>query len=185
MSALNVKLILKGVRAFPQNDLMGDEFAHLISRITLSWGRIEGLLYLLLEAIDRKRADHWLALLFAKRLSLGVRKKLVKEAIRKAVEVSYPEYIDRLDGEFDRLQKIQDRRNLIAHGLWLSGTSDREFVIQPLHLKDGVSLLEGAVKVDLEWFVSLIRDIEFLDQGLSSLIAEMLAHQQLKKWGCR
>jgi hypothetical protein len=33
-------------------DLMGDEMAHMLSRITMNWGKLEQALYLSMKAID-------------------------------------------------------------------------------------------------------------------------------------
>jgi hypothetical protein len=166
-----------------KRDLWGDEFAHKISRITLEWGGIEFLLFWILKAIDFKNASRWEQLLFKPR-SFQARKEIVLKQVSSAVRVSYPEYVDRLVAQLDLLQTIQQRRNLLAHGLWLKGSSDRTFSIQPLNL-DNTKSVEDRVEVDMSYLVALVEDIERLKQGLASLVSEMLAHQQLKKWGRR
>jgi len=71
---------------------------------------------------------------------------------------------------------------LLAHGLWLTGRDDRSFRIQPLNFNDVIKAVEDAIEIDMDYLVPLIKDIEALKNGLSSLAAEMSVHQQLKKW---
>lgn len=175
---------LKSRVLFFQRDLWGNEFAHLISTITVRWGSIEHLLYLILKAIDAKRSNYWADRLF-RSPALAEQKRRVRMEVKTAVETSYPEYMVHLDVQLDRLQSIQDRRNPIAHGLWLEGSSDRSFKIQPLRIDRTTNNIEQPIEIDLDHLTKLITDMEFLDQGLASLCAEMLAHQQLRKWGRR
>jgi hypothetical protein len=172
-----------GVKSF-HRDLYGDEFAHCVARIMLGWGGTEYRLFKLLEAIDTSQASTWAGKLFKPR-SLAQRKDIVRAQIALAVKKSYPKFVDNLEDQLTKLQSVQFRRNIIAHGLWLPGASDTDFLVQPLNLQNGSAMLEQAVKVDLTYLGDMIQDIEFLEQGLSSLGAEMLAHQSLKKRGLR
>lgn len=183
MANIDIRAIVgKQVTEF-QRDLWGDEFAHKISRITLEWGGIEVLLFWILKAIDFKNASRWEQLLFKSR-SFQARKDIVLEQVSAAVRVSYPQFVDHLMARLDLLQTIQYRRNLLAHGLWLKGSTDRTFSIQPLNLNNTKSV-EDPIEIDMNYLVTLVEDIERLKNGLSSLVSEMLAHQQLKKWGRR
>jgi len=181
MTSLNFELLSTQVTSFRRGDLWGDEFAHCISRVTLEWGGIEYLLFCVLQAIDYKRATDWAEMLFAPR-SIQARKKIVREEVSASVGTSYQQYIDLLVGRLDLLQTIQNRRNLLAHGLWLTGRDDRSFRIQPLNFNDVIKAVEDAIEIDMDYLVALIKDIEALKNGLSSLAAEMSVHQQLKKW---
>jgi hypothetical protein len=181
--ALDPLLKFKNLKSF-KRDLWGDEFAHCIARITLGWGNIEYRLFWLVQAIDMKRAADWAALLFAPRM-LAPRKAIVRKQIATATKSSYPKFVDYLEDQFTKLQSIQDRRNLIAHGFWFEGSSEQVFKVQPLNLKKGTKALEDAVDVDIHFLSDLIQDMEFLEQGLASLSSEMMAHQYLKERGLR
>ncbi|MCP3399195.1 hypothetical protein [Bradyrhizobium sp. CCGB20] len=183
MADIDVHQVVKNQITEFKRDLWGDEFAHKISKITLEWGGIEFLLFWILRSIDFKSASRWEQLLFKPR-AFQARKDIVFEQVSSAVRISYPQYVDRLMTQFDLLQTIQHRRNLLAHGLWLKGSSDRTFSIQPLSL-DNAKSVETPVEIDMGYLVALVEDIERLKIGLSSLVSEMLAHQQLKKWGRR
>ena len=39
------------------SDRMGDEMAHILSKITINWGKLEQALYLSIKSIDAKKAD--------------------------------------------------------------------------------------------------------------------------------
>lgn len=164
-----------------KRDLWGDEFAHCLAKITMGWGNIEYRMFLLLQAIDFKNAAKWAALLFAPRI-LAQRKKIVRQQIEAAVRISYPNFLAMLDDELSRLQSVQGRRNILAHGFWLESKSDQKFNVQPLNLKNGTKILDDAVEVDHGYLATLIQDIDRVVNGLASLGSEMLAHQQLKKW---
>lgn len=183
MADIDIHQVIKNQVTEFKRDQWGDEFSHLISRITLEWGGIEFLLFWILRSIDFKNASRWEQLLFKPR-AFQARKKIVLEQVTSAVRISYPQYVDRLVGQLDLLQTIQHRRNLLAHGLWLKGSSDRTFSIQPLSL-DNTRSVENPVEIDMSYLATLVEDIERLKIGLSSLVSEMLAHQQLKKWGRR
>jgi hypothetical protein len=181
--ALDPLLKFKNLKSF-KRDLRGDEFAHCIARITIGWGNIEYRLFWLLQAIDMTRAAEWAALLFEPRM-LAARKEVVRKQIATVTKSSYPKFVDYLEHQFAKLQSIQDRRNLIAHGFWFDGASDRLFKVQPLNIKKGTKALEEAVEVDIHFLSDLIQDMEFLEQGLASLSSEIMAHQFLKERGLR
>jgi len=182
--ALDPLLRFKNLKSF-KRDLWGDEFAHCVARITLGWGNIEYRLFWLLQAIEMKRAADWAALLFSPRTPLNSRKKIVRDKIIIAAQISYPKFVVNFDDQLTKLQSIQVRGNLIAHGLWLVGESDQVFKVQPLNLKKGTSTLEDAIEVDHKYLSQVIEDMEALEQGLASLSSEMMAHQYLKGRGLR
>lgn len=181
--ALEPFLTLRDLKSF-NRDLWGDEFAHCAARVTVGWGNVEYRLFLLLQAIDSKKVSKWVELLFKPR-AIEPKKKIIRAEIAAAVKTSYPRFISLLENQLTKLQSIQSRRNLISHGLWLAGTSDQSFMVQPLSLERGTLKLEQAVEVNLEYLSGLIQDMDFLEQGLSSLGAEMLAHQFLNERGLR
>jgi hypothetical protein len=181
--ALDPLFTFKNLKSF-KRDLWGDEFAHCIARITIGWGNIEYRLFWLLYAIDMKRAADWAALLFVPPM-LEPRKQIVRKQIAAVTKSSYPKFVDYLEDQFTKLQAIQKRRNLLAHGFWFEGSSDQVFKVQPLNIKKGTKALEEAVEVGIHFLSDLIQDMDFLEQGLASLSSEMMSHQQLKKWGKR
>ena len=169
---------------FDRGDLLECEMAHALATMTMNWGRIETYIFAIVVSIDFNRKD-W-ATDFFKVAALDARKKAAERAIRKALEKSYPEFITILNGVFDRLQVIQNRRNLLAHGVWSRGTSPSKFIVRPLRLQSNTSgFLEEPIEVDRAYVGNIVNDMHLLSQTLASLGSEMMAHQQLKKWGKR
>jgi hypothetical protein len=93
-------------------------------------------------------------------------------------------FVTRLNEAFEKLDNVQKRRNPLAHGIWSRRSSPGSFVLAPLRLQSKDSaILEEPIEVDLSYLCDLLNDMQFLSQSFSSLGAEMMAHQQLKKWG--
>jgi hypothetical protein len=169
---------------FDRNDLVEREMAHMLATITINWGRIESYIFAIVVSIDFSRKD-W-ATDFFKAPALSERKVAAEKAIRRALEKSYPDFVTMLNDAFEELDSIQKRRNPLAHGIWSRGSSPGSFVVTPLKLQSkGSALLEQPIEVNLNVLADLLNDMQRLSQRLSSLGAEMMAHQQLKKMGKR
>jgi hypothetical protein len=166
---------------FDRNDHIEREMAHILATITINWGRIEAYIFAIVVSIDFERKD-W-ATDFFKAPAIDRRKEAAEKAIRLALEKSYPEFVTMLRDAFDRLDRVQKRRNPLAHGIWSRGSVPGSFVVAPLRLQSkGSVLLEEPIEVNLSFLADLLNDMQFLSQRFSSLGAEMMAHQQLKKW---
>jgi hypothetical protein len=168
---------------FDRDDLIEREMSHMLATITINWGRIESYIFAIVVSIDFSRKD-WAADFF-RAPALDRRKEAAEKAIRRALEKSYPDFVTTLNEAFEKLDTVQKRRNPLAHGIW-SRRSPGSFVVVPLRLQSKDSaLLEEPIEVGLSYLCDLLNDMQFLSQRFSSLGAEMMAHQQLKKWGKR
>jgi hypothetical protein len=165
------------------NKIVEDDVAHLLASITIVWGRIESLLYAIGWAIDRKKAATWTAILF-KVNALEARKLAAQNAIIAEMEVKRPQYVQQLTGALRTLDLLQKQRNLLVHGLWVHTDTANKFVVYPLRLESkGGDILAKGEAVDLTSLSKLADDMRGLANSLAMMTADMMAYQQLKKWG--
>lgn len=165
-------------------DLMGDEMAHLLSRITMNWGKLEQALYLSMKSIDAGKADGWREAFFSVSV-LAARKEKARKSINAIVAESYPKLLAFFEETLDGLQDVQHRRNALSHGLWLPIETANNYPVQPLRYDKDNTLFDPIIIVDFKFLSDLIEDMTKFSQRIYSIGAELLAHQQLKKWGKR
>ena len=89
-----------------------DEMAHLLSRITMNWGKLEQALYLSMRSIDAGQADAWREAFFSVPV-LAARKEKARKSIDAIVATSYPKLLTFFDETLDELQDVQRRRNAV------------------------------------------------------------------------
>jgi len=159
-------------------DLVGDEMAHLLSRITMNWGKVEHALYLSMKSIDRKRAYSWRAAFFSS-TTLAKRKDQARKSLREAVGRSYPKLLDAFDDALNDLQDVQHRRNALSHGLWLPIQRAGEYPVQPLRYDKTKALFDPILIVDIAFLGDLLDNMTTLTNRIYSIGSELLAHQQL------
>ncbi|MGM4962844.1 hypothetical protein AB7714_05020 [Tardiphaga sp. 1201_B9_N1_1] len=168
-------------QAFPR-DLMGSEMAHVLSKITMNWGRVEHALYMSMRKIDPKQAPTWTALFFARPM-LEDQKKKVRSALASVVGSSSSDLLKHLDHAFNDLKSLQDRRNPLCHGLWLTTTTQNTFEVQPLRYDNGSATFEPSLMVNLPFLCQVFEDMERFINLMYSICAGSMARQQLNKWG--
>ena len=158
------------------------EFAHCISTVMLNWSRLELLLFTIVLSIDRKQSAKWTRLFF-KTNAIEARLDAAKAAILAEMQTKRPTFVQHLADAFGRLASIKARRNTLVHGVWSRGETQDTFIVHPLRLesKSGDVLCDGE-SVDLNDFVVLLDDMQYLENLLASLVSEMAAYQMLKKW---
>jgi hypothetical protein len=166
------------------SDLMGIEMAHLLSQITMNWGKLEQALYLSMKSIDVGQADGWRETFFSER-ALAAQKKKARKNINAIVAVSHPKLLAFFEETLDGLQNVQHRRNALCHGLWLPIETANQYPVQPLRYDKENMMFDPIVIVDLKFLDDLLNDMNKFTQRIYSVGAELLAHQQLKKWGKR
>lgn len=161
-------------------DLAGDEMAHLLSKITMNWAKLEQALYLSMRSIDAGKADGWREAFFSQP-NLTVQKGKARKSIRAIVATSYPELLTFFEETLDLLQDVQRRRNAISHGLWLPIEKANHYPVQPLRYDKANTVFEPIIMVDLAFLNDLLEDMTKFSHRIYSVGAELLAHQQLKK----
>ncbi len=149
-------------------DLVGDEMAHLLSRITMNWGKVEQALYLSMKSIDRKRADSWRAAFFSSP-TLAERKDQARKSLREAIGRSYPKLLDAFDAALNELQDVQHRRNALSHGLWLPIQKAGEYPVQPLRYDKTKALFEPILIVDIAFLGNLLDNMTTLTNRIYSI----------------
>ena len=166
------------------SDRIGDEMAHILSKITINWGKLEQALYLSMKSIDAKKADQWREEFFSTP-ALAQKRAKARKNMQAIVATSYPELLRLFEGAIDDLQHIQNRRNILSHGIWLPIETANKYPIQPLRCDSAKMIFDPIVVVDINYLNDLLDDmIEFINR-IYSMGSELLAHQQLKKWGKR
>jgi hypothetical protein len=167
-----------------QRDLIGDEMAHQLARVTINWGRVEQAMYFSARSIDKKEAAEWVADFFSKPM-LPVQKSKARASLNAAVEKSYPALINEWDAILTDLKDIQTRRNLLSHGLWIAHGKEGRFMVHPLRYDTAKSAFETPVDVDHIYIGNVLQDMDETVQRFAWIAAEFMAHQQLKKWDQR
>src|SRR5258708_22216836 len=74
------------------SDLIGNDMAHLLSRITMNWRKLEQALYLSMKSIDAGQADIWRKAFFSAQ-ALAAQKKKARKNISAIIATSYPELL--------------------------------------------------------------------------------------------
>jgi hypothetical protein len=166
------------------SDRMGDEMAHILSKITINWGKLEQALYLSIKSIDAKEADQWREEFFSTP-ALAQKRARARKNLQAIVATSYPKLLELFRGALDDLQHIQNRRNILSHGIWLPVETVNEYPVQPLRYDNAKMTFDPIVVVDINYLNELLDDMmEFINR-IYSIGSELLAHQQLKKRGKR
>lgn len=165
-------------------DPLGDEMARYLSRITINWGKLEQTLYLSLKSIDGERAAEWRDTFFSSP-ALAERRKQARKSMISAVESSYPKLLEFFEEALDDLQDIQHRRNALSHGLWLPVEKIGEYPVQPLRYDKKMESFGPILIVDLKFLEVLLEDMTRFTHRVFAIGSELLAHEQLKKWGMR
>lgn len=165
-------------------DLMGDEMAHILSKITINWGKLEQALYLSMKSIDAKKADQWRWEFFSTP-ALAQKRAKARRNMQSIVATSYPKLLGLLEGALDDLQHIQNRRNILSHGVWLPIEAANKYPVQPLRCDDAKMIFDPIVVVDINYLNDLLDDMMKFINRIYSIGSELLAHQQLKKLGKR
>lgn len=157
-------------------DLVGDEMAHDLSKITMNWAKLEQALYLSMKSIDARRADSWREAFFSQP-NLSVQKEKARKSIRAILASSYPELQTFFEETLDLLQDVQRRRNAVSHGLWLPIEEANRYPVQPLRYNKAKAIFEPVIIVDLEFLNSLLDDMSKISQRIYWVGTELLAHQ--------
>ena len=165
-------------------DLMGDEMAHILSKITINWGKLEQALYLSMKSIDAKKADQWRWEFFSTP-ALAQKRAKARRNMQSIVATSYPKLLGLFEGALDDLQHIQNRRNILSHGVWLPIEAANKYPVQPLRCDDAKMIFDPIVVVDINYLNDLLDDMMKFINRIYSIGSELLAHQQLKKLGKR
>lgn len=162
-------------------DLVGDEMAHVLSQITINWGKLEQALYLSLKSIDAKKADQWRQEFFWTPVLADKRAKS-RKSMQSIFATSHPKLLQSFEAALDDLQDIQNRRNALTHGIWLPIERPNEYPVQPLRYDRAKMIFDPIVVVDLNYLSGLLTDMKKFINRICSIGANLMAHQQLKKW---
>lgn len=163
-------------------DLVGNEMAHLLSKIAMNWGKLEQALYLSMKSIDSDQAGAWRNAFFSAP-ALAARKKRARESIKATVAASYPALLASFEEALDLLQDVQMRRNALSHGIWLPIKKAGEYPVQPLRYDKESAIFDPIIIVDMKFLSDLLEDMAKFSRRIYSIGCELLAHQQLKKFG--
>ncbi|WFU16640.1 hypothetical protein [Bradyrhizobium sp. CB3481] len=166
------------------SDLIGNEMAHLLSQITMNWGKLEQALYLSMKSIDVGQANEWREAFFSTP-ALAARKEKARKNIGTKVATSNPKLLTFFEETLDRFQDVQHRRNALSHALWLPIETPNQYPVQPLRYDRANMSFDPIRVVDLKFLGDLLEDMTDLSRRIYWVGAELLAHQQLKKWGKR
>ena len=79
-------------------DRMGDEMAHILSMITINWGKLEQALYLSMRSIDVKEADQWRVEFFSTRALAAKRARARKNMQASSLPLHIRSYWNYLAG---------------------------------------------------------------------------------------
>ena len=101
------------------------------------------------------------------------------------VATSYPKLLELFGGALDDLQHIQNRRNILSHGIWLPVETANKYPVQPLRYDNAKMIFDSIVVVDVNYLNELLDDMMKFTNRIYSIGSELLAHQQLKRWGKR
>ena len=178
MRALNFEAKYLNDISLDGRDIYDRELALFLAQITMNWGRLEYSLYLILVAIDAKRAEIWTKNYFS-----TDRWKEKKTVVRREVEktiTEYPEYYETLDDAFNQLDAICNKRNLLVHGLWNRGAPEI-YEVQSLRFDKKTSQLTDPVRIRLEDVADLLKRIKVARETLALLGTEMFCHQWNKR----
>lgn len=162
--------------------LMGDEMAHLLSRITMNWGKVEQALYISMKSLDANRADEWREAFFSTPV-LDTKKKKALKSISATVGTSRPKLLAFFKDTLDELEDMQKRRNALSHGLWLPNETPNIYRVQPLRYEKGSTIFDPIIIVDFKFLGDLFEDMIKFTHRIFSIGSELLAFQQLKEWG--
>jgi hypothetical protein len=165
-------------------DLMGDEMAHVLSQITINWGKLEQALYLSMRSIDAKKADQWRQEFFWTPV-LAEKRAKSRKSMQSIVATSHPKLLELFEAALDDLQDIQNRRNALSHGIWLPIEKPNEYPVQPLRYDRAKMIFDPIVVVDFNYLSDLLGDMTKFINRIYSIGSNLTAHQQLKKWGKR
>jgi hypothetical protein len=168
----------------PERDLLESEFCHSLALITMNWGRVECQLLGVILLADPKQAGPLTDTFFAEK-SLEDRKVIARKAMIAAMQRSYPASVKSFREALKKIGTIQPRRNLLAHGVWSEEHSKNAYSIQPMKAQSKTRKLAAATKIDLQFLTNVVIDMQWVMIRLASIGADMMAHQQLKKWGKR
>ena len=146
------------------SDRMGDEMAHILSKITINWGKLEQALYLSIKSIDAKEADQWREEFFSTP-ALAQKRARARKNLQAIVATSYPKLLELFRGALDDLQHIQNRRNILSHGIWLPVETVNEYPVQPLRYDNAKMTFDPIVVVDINYLNELLDDMmEFINR---------------------
>ena len=157
--------------------------AHILSKITINWGKFGTALYLSMKSIDAKKADQWREEFFSTP-ALAQKKAKARKNMQAIVATSYPKLLELFGGTLDDLQHIQNRRNILSHGIWLPVDANK-YPVQPLRYDNAKMIFDSIVVVDVNYFNELLDNMMKFTNRIYSIGSELLAHQQLKRWGKR
>lgn len=150
-----------------------------LAELMLNWGRLEYYLYLILEAIDRDRADQWTEVYF-KASALDARIRAAKKEIIDATRASYPMFQVLLEEALTKFGELRERRNALMHGLWCKIES-RTFKLLPMRIDKTLGGLPEEIDIDLHYVSSIVEAAYNLLSNFAALATEMLAHQWLQR----
>lgn len=165
-------------------DRVGDEMAHMLSKITINWGKLEHALYLSMKSIDVKKADQWRQEFFSTP-ALAHKREKARTNMQSIVATSYPKLLGLFEGALNDLQHIQNRRNILSHGIWLPIEIANRYPVQPLRYDSAKMTFDPIVIVEINYLNDLLDDMMKFINLIYSIGSEMLAHQQLEKRGMR
>jgi hypothetical protein len=150
------------------------EIAVALANLTVVWGSLERVIFRLLEAIDFKKTNEFVAKFYAG--NYAGRISTAKPLITEAGEVIGPDYVDRVRVTFDKFDQIRWRRNPLVHGIWRKTANG--FDVLPLKLSKSKLEFEPAIAVNIETLRTLYADIEALLNDFGDLTIQMLFDQE-------
>lgn len=156
-----------------------DHMAHALAKLTFVWGRVEYVLYLILQAIDEERTAEWIETYFKSR-ALHRREAAARKKIAEATLAAYPEFASMLDDALVRFGPVRDRRNLFAHGVWRRAGPQR-FAVFPMRVDRSTGILEPEIEVTASDVIRLVYDVERVLDDFAMLSTEMQAFQFVER----
>jgi hypothetical protein len=128
------------------------------------------------------KAEGWREAFFSTPV-LDSKKEKATKSIKAKVATLRPNLLAFFDETLKQLEDIQYRRNALSHGLWLPVEIANEYPVQPLRYGRGTTIFDPILIVDLKFLGDLFEDMNGFTQRIFSIGFELLAFQQLKKWG--
>jgi hypothetical protein len=169
---------LRGFR-LKNGDPHDDRMAHALAELTFIWGRVEYVLFLILQAIDDERTEEWIEIYFKSR-SLQVREAVARKKIVETTMVAYPEFASMLDDALAKFSPVRDKRNLFSHGVWRR-IGPRTFTVFPMRANRSTGSLEPEIEIAISDVIRLVHDAKRVLDNFAILSTEMLAFQFLER----